>query len=184
MNRIVKALVLFLFLLILFRGPVFRSLIRYEAIETRPEINISNADLINRIAAKSVGKKLTPKKITEIADAITTETLKFTTRRASQNPNELIVSRKANCIGYAAMFNAIANYLIKEHRLHKQIEAQHNVGKIYLCGVDLHQFFANPFFKDHDFNQIKDRQTGEIISTDASVSDYLWITRVVQKKVK
>ena len=109
---------------------------------------------------------------------ITTEELHFITSRASNNPNDLINSKQANCIGYSAMFNSIANYLIKKNQLESKIEVQHKIGQLYLLGIDIHQFFDSPFFRDHDFNEIKNKETGEVISVDPSVSDYLWINSI------
>ncbi|EPR68624.1 hypothetical protein ADICYQ_2321 [Cyclobacterium qasimii M12-11B] len=118
----------------------------------------------------------------DIADEITNEELKFTINRASINPNELINTNEANCVGYSAMYNSIANYVIRKNKLQKEIKAEHKVGKLEMFGINLHQFFENPFFKDHDFNEITDKTTGVKISVDPTLSDYLWINSVAKKE--
>ena len=118
----------------------------------------------------------------EIADKITKEELKFTTNRASNNPNELINTNQANCVGYSAMFNSIANYLIRKYKLQNEIKSEHKIGQLELFGINLHQFFESPFFRDHDFNEITNKISGEKIFIDPSVSDYLRIKRVAKKK--
>ncbi len=63
----------------------------------------------------------------------------------------------------------------------QEVEATHKIGQLDFLGIDLHQFFESSFFKDHDFNQIRNLGTGEVILVDPSISDYLWINRVVSK---
>lgn len=168
-------------ILILFRGIIFRLAIKYNEIGTRPKIEITSGDLMERIERKSKDKKNDLKSIVEVADEITTTELKFTTNRASNNPNELINTKQANCVGYSAMFNSITNYLIRKNELQNEIEAEHKIGQLELFGINLHQYFESPFFRDHDFNEITDKKTGNKISIDPSVSDYLWINRISKK---
>lgn len=126
----------------------------------------------------SAGQRIDADKIIDIAGTITSQELVFTTQPAETNPNKLIDSQRANCIGYAAMFNAIAQYLIRQHHLEKSLEARHHIGKLTVLGVDVHAFLQNPFFLDHDFNEIKNLTTGEVFAVDPSVWDYFWIERV------
>lgn len=167
-----------LLLITLFRGPIYRQLVTYTGVGSRPEFELTDQRLIERIEAQSKGQQLDFNAIVIIANQITTNELKFTTRRASKNPNELAKTNRANCIGYAALFNSIANYLIRENELDHIIRAEHKIGKLALVGIDLHQFFSSPFFKDHDFNELMDLQTGAVFLVDPSVSDYLWINEV------
>ena len=115
-------------ILILFRGIIFKLAIKYNEIGSRPEIEITNQKLIEKIERNSEKKEIDLKKILEIADKITKEELKFTTNRASNNPNELINTNQANCVGYSAMFNSIANYLIRKNKLQNEIESEHKIG--------------------------------------------------------
>jgi hypothetical protein len=54
------------------------------------------------------------------------------------------------------MFNSVVHHLVREHALEDQLEAHHIIGQLKLFGVDLHQFFESPFFKDHDYNVVVD----------------------------
>jgi len=163
-------------LLFILRGVLFRYLINYNVVSSRAAIEISNQRLIDKINAKSIDKTIDLETLTCIANAITCEMLSFTNGKASANPNQLLQTQRANCVGYAAMLNSIANYLIQKHQL--PFASKHQVAKLDLLGLDLHQFFNSSFFKDHDFNEIIDLDTGAKVSIDASVSDYLWIDRV------
>jgi len=90
----------------------------------------------------------------------------------------LIETKKANCRGYSAMFNSIANYLIIKNNLQTEYKAEHKIGEIKFLGIDVHQYFDCPFYKDHDFNELRNLFTGEKLSIDPTVSEYLWIETV------
>lgn len=178
MKTRLKIVCILILCFLLFKGFFYRLFINYNIIGSRINIEITDSLLINKIEKVSSDEVISLEKIIEIANSITCETLRFTTNKASNNPNELIHTNEANCIGYAAMFNSIANYLIIKNNLEDKFEAKHLIGKLDLFGIDSHQFFNTGFLRDHDFNQIKNLSTGQIISIDASVYDYLWISKV------
>lgn len=80
------------------------------------------------------------------------------------------------------MFSAIADYLIKRYGLQDRYEVDHLVGHLRFLGINLHNFINNPFFRDHDFNSIKDLRTGEAIYVDPSIYDFLRIKKVSIRK--
>jgi len=181
MKKTFKIIGISLLVLILFRGYIFRKTIYYKEIGKRKEIRITNIKLLNLINKKSetISYKIGLTEVVTIANEITTQELRFTTHKVSYNPNELIITKQANCIGYSAMFNSITNHIIRKEKLNDTFEATHKVGKLTLFGTDLHKFFKSSFFKTHDFNTIKNLKTGEVISIDPSMSDYLRIKRVI-----
>lgn len=168
-------------MLFLFRGSLFRLVVKYRDIGPRTEFKILNRDLIGKIESKSADREVGFEDVVEIAKEIANDELSFTTGKASNNPNELLITQKANCVGYAAMFNSVANYLIRENQLQGEIKATHKIGQLYFLGINLHQFFESSFFKDHDYNEVIEIKTGKTMSIDPSVSDYLGIDRVSQK---
>ncbi|MEM9547147.1 MAG: hypothetical protein AAGA77_14295 [Bacteroidota bacterium] len=169
-------------ILILFRGFIFRSTIHYQPIGIRPAIELTNRTLIEKIETTASNEVVDLKSIANIAIKLTSELLKFSTKQTSNNPNELMYSQNANCVGYSAMYTSIANHLIEKYNLQNEISAEHKIGQLELLGFNLHRYFDDPFFKDHDFNVLTNRSTGEQIVIDPSVSDYLWIHRVSQKE--
>lgn len=181
MKKSLKIISLILFFLILCRGSIYRLLIKYSDVGTRPEIQITNQNLISKIKSSSSYKAIDSREIAKIATEITNEQLKFTTKNAISNPNQLIHIGKANCVGYASMFNSIANYIIKENNLQSELKAEHKIGKLELFGVNIHPYLKSPYFKDHDFNEIKNLNTGKSIFVDPSLSDYLHIDRIMMK---
>ena len=182
MKKTLKIIGVSILVLILFRGMIFRLAVKYNEIGSRPEIEITSKKLIGKIDSKSENKKIDLKEILEIADNITKEELEFTTNRAPNNPNELIHTNQANCIGYSAMFNSISNYLIRKNDLQNEIASEHKIGQLELFGINLHQFFDSSFYRDHDFNEITNKQSAEKFFIDPSVSDYLRIKRVAKKE--
>lgn len=221
-KRALKAFVLLVFLLVLFRGWIFRNSTSYSKIDEREEINLKDEKLIKELNVESEainleksdlfesnlnytkfkerkGIKLTDKEllseielekgkvqlsieeIINIAKEKTNQKLSFTTDKSSRNPNEVLKTGKANCIGYSALFNSIVNYLIKNQKLERKFKANHLVGKIKFMGVDLHQFSESSFLKDHDYNEIINLETGKKIYVDPTLSDYLKINQVTAK---
>jgi hypothetical protein len=178
MKKALKIIGISILILIIFRGFIYRLTMKYRDIGTRKEIVITHKDLIEIIEVKAANRTINIEEIIEIAYEITNEVLEFTGDQASNNPNVLIKSNQANCVGYAAMFNSITNYLIKKNTLEREIEATHKIGELNMMGLNLHKLFKSSFFKDHDFNEIINKKTGKVISIDPSVSDYLWIKRV------
>lgn len=182
MGKTLKIIGIAVLMLILFRGIVFRLVVKYDEIGNRSRIEITNKNLIEEIEKEYKNRRIDLEEISGIADLITKKKLEFTMNRVSNNPNELINTNQANCIGYSAMYNSIANYLIEKESLEDEIEAKHKIGRLELLGINIHQFFDNPFFRNHDFNEITNKKTGEKISIDPTVSDYLWIRRISRKK--
>lgn len=182
MKKTLKIIGISILILVLFKGIIFRLIVKYNEIGSRKEIEIKNNSLLKKIEAESSNKTIDLSTIIDIAREITTEELSFTTYQASNNPNKLVNTNRANCVGYSAMFNSITNYLIRKNNLHAEIEAEHKIGQLELFGINLHNYFNSPFFKDHDFNEITSKKTGEKICIDPSVSDYLWISRVAKKE--
>ncbi len=178
MKKTLKTVGTILLILLLFRGWIYRFTINYEVVGTRQTFSITNPELVYKINSKSGQDSISIKNIIDIANTITIQSLSFSRQQISKDPNRLIVSKRANCIGYAAMFNAIVNYLINKYQLNNSFKAYHRIGKLDFFGIDLHQSLDHSFFRDHDFNQIIDLKTGEVISIDPSVSDYLGIKEV------
>ena len=61
-----------------------------------------------------------------------------------------------------------------------EYKAEHKIGEIKLLGIDVHQYFDSQFYKDHDFNEVRNLVTGEKVSIDPTLSDYLRIETVKQ----
>jgi len=113
--------------------------------------------------------------IVKLGLSITSEQLNFTDGKNEIDPNKLIRSRTAHCVGYASFFATTCNYLLAKHNLSKSWTAKPQVGQLYFLGVNIRQYFSTPFFKYHDFVTIENKATGQTFAIDPTVSDYLCI---------
>ncbi len=158
-----------------FRGPVYRKIVAYKSLAERPNYSIKNTNLINYIEA-NVPKKdtLQIEEIIRVSLKITSRKLRFTASNNYSDPNKLIRSKTANCIGYASFFSSVCNYLFKKYDQNNWV-AKPKVGLIYLFGENVHLHFDSPFLKDHDFVTIENTFTKQSFAVDPSVNDYLFI---------
>ncbi len=181
MKNLLKITGILLLVCVLFRGVIYRNLISYSNIGTRENVQITNKKLLVELSIYSSNEAIDIEEIIRIARAITTEELSFSKNQISRNPNALFNIKKANCIGYAALFNSIANHLIQIHHLEKKYEVKHRVGHLAILGYDLHQFFDDRFFGDHDFNEIIKLPDTSFRSIDPSLNDYSGIGFITKR---
>ncbi|WP_298427544.1 hypothetical protein [uncultured Kordia sp.] len=165
-------------LLFVFKGFLYQKLVNYAKTDTRKDYAITNQKLIKTIEKEIAGKELTIDAIINCSLKLTAKHLKFKLEETSNNPNINFETQKAHCVGYAALCNSIGNYILEKKQLANTYKFTHVVGKIEFLGFDTHQLFKSPFFKDHDYNEIIHKQTGEKQFIDASVYDYTWIKRI------
>jgi hypothetical protein len=160
----------------LFRGWFYRRLINYETVGERTNYLAMDDKLVDFIEKSAGDKKdLDVKEIIKLALSITSQQLNFTTTKNNNDPNKLITSRMANCVGYASFFATTCNYLLKKYSLTDGWVAKPQVGQLYFLGVNIHNYLDSPFFKDHDFVIIENKTTKEIFAVDPTVKDYLLI---------
>ena len=170
--------------LILTRGLIYRLSMNYIKLAERTEIRVVESELSEIIESnRKEETELSIEQIIRISTKLTNKTLKFSMTKVSNDPNVLIETRLANCVGYASFFRTVANKLVKDEGLEDKYVIKHWKGGLELYGVDVHQYFASSFFKDHDFIEVQNLETGEKIHIDPSVSDYLKIDRIRSKKI-
>ncbi len=175
MKKILLYLLSISLLLLILRGPIYRQLVQYQVVGERQLIPLTDPELLAIIDQEAEGDIRGIQEIIHIGLQITNQTLHFTTGKASRNPNQLFRTQKANCIGYSALFHSVVHHLIHTYDFSQRIKPKHLIGKIHILGIDIHPLFDSPFFKDHDFNQLTDLETGKVYHIDPSVSDYLYI---------
>ncbi len=168
MNRIRQIIIVLLSLYlswILSGGFYFRQFVSYRSIKERSYLPFSTTQFLQ-------SKKATePEEVIETALSRTAQTLNFTFSKCYRDPDKLLKSKKANCIGYAAFCSAACNQLFEESKM-KDWKATPQIAKIYVLGINVHQFISSPFFKDHDIVKIENTKTGECFFVDPSLYDY------------
>ncbi len=167
------------FISIIFRGAIYRSVITYESVSIRNNYNIYNKQLINLIDEEIKDKNnLSEKDIIKIGLKITNKQLNFTASNNDLDPNKLVESKTAHCVGYSYFCASVCNYIFEKQDINDVWVAKPRVGKLFLLGNNIHQYFNSSFFKDHDFVTIENKKTGEIFAIDPSLNDYLYINYV------
>ncbi len=169
-------------MIIVFRVPIYRALIKYHKIGIRESIEVTNKDLIREINNRIDKRILDLEEIANISQEITTNNLKFTFKKTSHNPNIVFDTGKSNCMGYSSLCNAIANFIIKKQNDKDRYEARHIYGKLEIFGIDLNGLFKSNFFKTHDYNEIREYKANRSIFFDPSIGDYLKIKKVSSKE--
>lgn len=105
--------------------------------------------------------------------------IRKTASRLSFSAHNNLAKGEANCIGYAQMCAAIANYAFRQNGL--SCNAKPVVGYVRFFGLNVcyvlsecmpTQYLKN-FVKDHDF--VEFQIGGQTIYADANAYDYLWM---------
>ncbi|MBK8565904.1 MAG: hypothetical protein IPN76_21810 [Saprospiraceae bacterium] len=168
-----RFILLLILLVIVLRGWLYRLTVSYHPIGERPAILATDKGFIQHLEHQPIDTSM--QRIVRQSLNLTTSQLEFSFGKCDSDPNRLFYSQKANCVGYAAYFNAVCHQLIERAGLEKRYRVQHLRAKITFLGFDLHQLSNSPFFKDHDYNMVEDLQTGERFFVDASTKDVLGI---------
>lgn len=167
---------------VLFRGCLYRQVVAYDSIDIRMNYKITDKKLQDCINASMENEsEMNIDEIIERSLEITACELNFTSAKNDVDPNRLIHSRTAHCVGYAAFCAAVCNDILKKHHLDRTWSATPHIGKLYFLGMNAHNWFNSPFFKDHDFVIIRNRETGEIKAVDPTLYDYFYIEEVAVK---
>lgn len=159
-----------LFLIILFKGFVFRSVVNYNSFKNRKISTIENFKTTNFRSTN----------IDEILDCA----LKQTSQKLEfklNNPGKFMLTGKANCVGYSEFYSSYLFQLLQTNKLDNEWKVHHQVAKLKLFGVDVHQYFSSPSFKNHDFVVVENLKTKEKIAIDPALYDYTGIKRVSLK---
>jgi len=175
-NRTILTILILTAVGLLFRGWFYRHLITYKSFGLRTTYAATNENLVDYINANIDKQADTDiEQIIELGLSITSKQLNFTADKNDNDPNKLITSKTAHCVGYATFFATTCNYLLDKYNLADTWTARPRVGQLYFLGTNIHKYFNSSFFKDHDFVTIENKTTGEIFAVDPTVNDYLRI---------
>ncbi len=182
-KRIVLTILVLTTVGFLFRGWIYRHLVTYKSVGHRTNYPATNDKLIDYIDS-GVGKETEHdiEQIVKLGLSITSRQLNFTDNKNDIDPNKLIRSKTAHCVGYASFFATTCNYLLKKRNLSGNWTARPQIGQLYFLGTNIHPYFNSAFFKDHDFVTIENKTTGEIFAVDPTINDYLWIDLITYAK--
>jgi hypothetical protein len=177
-KRIGIFLLLFLLTGLIVGGWVYRYLIMYKTIGERLPYAVKEPVLLQYISSNDHLQEPEVNDIIILSLKLTSKRLHFTNGINSKDPNELILSNSANCIGYAAFFSTVCNKLLEKHNLKGEWIAKPQIGQLYCFGTNIHPYFKSTFFKDHDFVIIENKNTDRFMAVDPSLYDYTRIQYV------
>lgn len=166
-------------LCLLVRGPLYRLLVTYHVVGDRPSYAITAPEPINFIEKQVSGKKL-PTVMPLLKQDWPPQPPHYTitAEQNSSEPNRLIHTRTAHCVGYAAFCAAVCAYLLEKYNLSDEWTARPYAGQLYVLRQNVHLYINHPFFKDHDFVLLQNKRTGEILALDPTLFDFSGILRV------
>ena len=151
LKRTLLAILMLVAIVFLFRGWFYRQLVTYKSVGIRANYLVTEKQLSNLLDV-SIDKEadLSFEQIIKLGLKITSKQLNFTFNKNDKDPNKLVSSKNANCVGYSSFFASTCNYLLKKYNLNDKWSAKPQIGKIYFLGMDVHKKIENSFFKDHD----------------------------------
>ena len=174
---------------ILLRGPIFRTLVSYEPINSRRATTTAHFHRSTGLFRPTIQKTSTSIDTDAAIDEaleLTSSSLRFTFSRTPEDPRMIAREGRANCVGYTAMFNRFLMTIAERDGL--ELTVEHAVARLRFLGLDIHSPLSavlsgmglarKSFFKDHDFSLVTDQQSGETVAVDAALYDYLGIDRV------
>jgi hypothetical protein len=181
-QRIVIRLFIFLLVLYVFKGFLYRNLVRYKEIQQRPFIEIENKTIKNDLNEwLNQNSTATIDEIMNFAADYVTKHIQYTFGKCTTNPNKILTEdRKTNCIGYSASLHAVVTYLINQKGLSNNVKSEHKVGHLYLLGFNIHGLFQDASFKDHDYNVITDKRNHKRYVFDPTLYANLGILNVTE----
>jgi hypothetical protein len=166
-----------------FKGPLYRAIIAYQEIDQRNSISIKNPNIQQALDHWIAGHKDADlEQIIHFAASYCSKNLLFTLGKCSMDPNHILMDKnRTNCVGYSASLHAIVSYIITKKDWTTKVKCEHKVGQLYLFNHNLHQFFKNPAFKEHDYNVITDLETKEHYVIDPTVWDYFGVKWIKER---
>lgn len=168
---------------LLFRGWFYRNLVTYKSVGHRNISLVTEKDL-EEYLEESINKQTghDVEQIIKLGLSITSKQLHFTVNKNEIDPNKLLYTKRAHCVGYASFFATTCNYLFKKFKFSDNWIVKQQIGQLYFLGINIHNYFNSSFFKDHDFVTIENKTTGEIYAVDPTVNDYLCIDFITYTK--
>jgi hypothetical protein len=98
-------------LLLIFRGALYRAAVNYQSLGERPIIQLNEAALLRTIDHATGEGDLDLAQIVAIARKLTNQHLQFRAKATTSDPNQVVLSGKAHCVGYSALFASVADHM-------------------------------------------------------------------------
>lgn len=181
-TRITNTLIIISIVSFLFRGAIYRACVKYENNGARKSYIVDDKQFSNYLDLYLPEEKFSDiHVISDLSQELASNILSYSSDISETNPNKLYHTGKATCVGYATLTAAIANYLLNKGD-NMGWEAIPVKGKLYLFGINIHQYTGNnKMFKDHDFVIFRNKESNTEIYVDPTVNDYIWVNKVSKR---
>jgi hypothetical protein len=175
---------LFILLLVLFKGSIYRACVSYKITGRRQVSYKITAEKDEyrpfEINAGIAGSENENEIIEPVLDT-TAGLLSFTTGKCATDHFLLRHGGKTNCIGYADVCNFIFETELSKRKNSGLISGTY-IAQLYIFGYNIHHLFNNPFWKDHDVVVITNTTTGKRTLLDPTLYDYTGVGIVRERK--
>ena len=155
-----------------------------EPIKAIGAVQLNNRFIEERIR-HDISELETETDIEEYSLDLTAELLYFTDKQKFRSPSYLCLDKAAgaHCVGYSQVCTAICNYAFQQKGM-THVKARHMRGDVEFLGISLTKILKWSFSKlgmtkwagfcqDHDYVEVVNTGTNEIVSFDPSVYDLL-----------
>lgn len=171
-QKVLTALICISVLLVVFRGWFYRQFFSYKNFGDRRSYTVTDETFREYIDQEiTAHKPQSASDVIQLALDITAARLHFSGAKNEIDPNKLMHSQAAHCVGYSAFFSATCNYILQQKNLWEW-HSKPMAGQIYFLGINVHPYLPGPFLKDHDFNVIENTSTGKKYYVDPTLHDY------------
>lgn len=110
----------------------------------------------------------------------TSSNLNFSSNQNFKSINDIEEKGNAHCVGFASYHTSVLSYAIQRMNS-DSYSIEHVRGSIHLFGLDLTDLTDSPFFQDHDFIRIRNKNLDKEYFCDPSLYELLRIDRVKLK---
>lgn len=172
-RRALITLLVLIVLAVLFRGPLYRTTVHYGTTGTRHGIAAHSPAFATWSEAEFDLNELI-----DVTLDTTAERLHFSTGKVSNAPALLKHGSGANCIGYSALFASLLQEHLARAGRSDDYSVEQVVALLHIGGLNLHDAFNDPFWKDHDVVRITDKASGIVTYYDPTLYDAVGIGRV------
>lgn len=170
-------------LLFIFKGDVYRMVVKYEEAGNRKSYDVKEeafAVLINRNLPndEALDDYIEIDQIVDFSLDITVKMLDHFSEASVNDPHKTLIGGYANYIGYAAFTASVGNYLVRMFGFDKEWEVKPKKAKLYIFGTNKSHKAKEGWFKDHDMVVFRNKKTKEEIYVDPSAYEAYGVRRV------
>lgn len=179
--KILIAIVILIIALFFCRGCAYRTVVSYKESGGRKNYKVKDKNLAVFIEDNiPPGQEKDIEAIIDLSLNITDNALRHSSEIKENDPNKLVLLKRANKTGYVSFTSATGNYLINKYKLSQVWEAKPVKGHLHLFGSDMYSKTKNKKYRDYDFVIFRNKATGREICVDPVVYDSWGIDRVTK----